>query len=248
MTDCVALKLQELFDDMNRDGVVDIRKPPDGPRKGQFMQGWKDSMAGHTRGSRSLEKLTWNNLGWRAGEATKVCAGVDPERTHDHLVDGYRSGELRLKKRQWEARSAEDHLLQRYWDEQGGDIFVEVPVGGEHSGNRWHGKGGLRRLDGLRIEKEGGAIRLPDEDAIGRALRDQSGANIEVIEVKKTLNRTVIGQTQAGRYLLCARYGLDRDQVREVVVCAKGDAALEWVCKQLNIFVWTLNEGPTDCR
>ena len=105
--DCVALKLRELFDDINRDGVVDIRKPPDGPRKGQFMQGWRKSLAGETPGGRTLEKLTWNNLGWRAGEATKGCTDVHPERTQDHLVDGYRSGELRLRKRQWEAKSAE---------------------------------------------------------------------------------------------------------------------------------------------
>lgn len=71
------------------------------------MQGWRKSLAGETPGGRTLEKLTWNNLGWRAGEATKGCTDVHPERTQDHLVDGYRSGELRLRKRQWEAKSAE---------------------------------------------------------------------------------------------------------------------------------------------
>lgn len=54
----------------------------------------------------------------------------------------------------------------------------------------------------------------------------------------------MIGKTQAGRLLLCARYELGPEQVIEVVVCATGDPALEWVCKQTGIRVWTPPDDP----
>ena len=240
MTDCVKEQLHHLFDDMNRKGVVDIRKPPDRRRKGQFLQGWKDSLAGTTRGGKSLEKLTWNNLGWRAAEATKVCTDVDPKQVYDYLAGDGRTGGLQLDVAGWEPRSTEDHLLQRYWEVHGGEIHVEAPVGVDHG--PWDGRGSVRRLDGLRISMRPAEIYLPSDQRIQESLHSSGSPPIEVIEVKKKLNRTVIGQTQAGRLLLLARYNLNPADVREVVVCANGDAALEWVCCELGIRVWIPND------
>jgi len=240
--DCWKRALQQLFDRMNDDEVVDVRKPPDGRRRGQFKQGWKSFEAGKQLGDESLNNLTWNNLGWRAADATRDCRDVEPERVYQELADGYASRTWRLTDIRWAPRSFEDHLLEKYWEERRGQIYVEAPVGGEH--DNWTGKGGTRRLDGLRIDKPKGKIVLPDDELIRADLENSNGAAIEVIEVKRALNRTVIGQTQAGRLLLCARYEFDPELVREVVVCEQRDAALEWVCAKLGIEVWTPYSAP----
>lgn len=239
---CCKKALRCLFDELNRQRVVDIRKPPDDNRQGQFKRGWAEYRAGRSRGSKSLGQLTWNNLGWRAGDATRHCTAVDPESVYQHLADNYASRAWRLKEVRWEARTREDNLLKQYWQDHGGQIHVEAPVGVDHG--PWAGEGSVRRLDGLRIDTPEKAILLPDESRIQEALGDHRGAAVEVIEVKQRLDRTVIGQTRAGRLLLCARYGLDLEQVREVVVYAEGDAALEWVCEQLGIKVWIPQIDP----
>ena len=241
--DCCRQALRRLFEDMNEQGVVDIRKPPDGNRHGQFVRGWSEFHAGKKRGGKGLSQLTWNSLGWRAAVATRSCTDVDPEVVYEHLADGYTSRTWRLQEVRWEARTREDHLLEQYWRAHGGQIHVEAPVGGADA--RWDGRGGIRRLDGLRIDATDDAILLPDEPRIRKALKNHNGAEIEVIEVKQQLNRTVIGQTQAGRLLLCARYELDPEQVTEVVVCVTSDPALEWVCQQLVIKVWTPQGSST---
>lgn len=240
--DCCKEALRRLFDELNRRRVVDIRKPPDGNRQGQFKRGWSEFSPQGTHGRAGLEQLTWNNLGWRAAEATTDCTHVDRESVYQYLAAGYASRAWRLKEVTWEPRTREDNLLKQYWQERGGQIHVEAPVGEDHG--PWNGRGSIRRLDGLRIDTPGKAVLLPDEPRIREALEDHNGAAIEVIEVKQQLNRTVIGQTQAGRLLLCARYGLEPEQVSEVVVCATGDPALEWVCEQLGIMVWTPQVDP----
>lgn len=160
-----------------------------------------------------------------------------------HLADGYTSQARRLQKIKWVPATPEDHLLEQYRREHGGQIHVEAPVGVVHG--PWDGTGGIRRLDGLRIATSNSAVLLPDATRIPDALEHRDGAGVEVIEVKQQRNRTVIGQTQAGRLLLCARYEREPEQVTEVVVCAKGDPALEWVCEQLGIRVWTPQDDPT---
>lgn len=240
---CCKKALLRLFDELNRQRIVDIRKPPDDNRQGQFKRGWAEYRAGRSRGSKGLGQLTWNNLGWRAAGATRHCTDVDPESVYQHLADNYASRAWRLKEVKWEARTREDNLLKQYWHERGGQIHVEAPVGVDYG--PWEGEGSIRRLDGLWIDTPKRAILLPDESRIQGALDNRQGAAIEVIEVKQQLNRTVIGQTQAGRLLLCARYGLDLEQVSEVVVCATRDPALEWVCERLRITVWSPQVDPS---
>lgn len=242
LDDCCAQALRDLFDTLDEQGVVDIRKPPDKKRRGQLKRSWREWRDGQARGEEGLSQLTWNNLGWRAAEATRGCTDVDWRVVYTHLADGYTSRAWRLKKIKWVPRTPEDHLLEQYWREHGGQIHVEAPVGGVHG--PWDGRGGIRRLDGLRIATSNSAVLLPEEDRIRDALELRDGAGVEVIEVKQKLNRTVIGQTQAGQLLLCARYELEPEQVTEVVVCAKGDPALEWVCEQLGISVWTPPGDP----
>jgi hypothetical protein len=58
---------------------------------------------------------------------------------------------------------------------------------------------------------------------------------MEIIEVKRSLNRPVIGQVIAGRHIYTRQYG--GTVVRSVVVCGQGDAALKSVCQELDIVV-----------
>ena len=49
---------------------VDVRKPPDNRRRGQFRSGWNTATAGKEMTKQKLDAdLSWNNLGYRAGKA-----------------------------------------------------------------------------------------------------------------------------------------------------------------------------------
>jgi hypothetical protein len=58
---------------------------------------------------------------------------------------------------------------------------------------------------------------------------------LEVIEVKLRLNRGGISQIIAGDDLFAQQYGVIH--IQRVIVCALGDAALEWVCQKHKIVV-----------
>lgn len=56
-----------------------------------------------------------------------------------------------------------------------------------------------------------------------------------MIEVKKNLNRLVIGQVIAGADMFERQYNTSK--IIPVILCKNGDPALEWVCKKRNIKV-----------
>ncbi len=56
-----------------------------------------------------------------------------------------------------------------------------------------------------------------------------------MIEVKQSLNRTLIGQAIAGKSLFRRDY--DAVTIEPVVVCGSGDSALEWVYRRNGIRV-----------
>jgi hypothetical protein len=143
----------------------------------------------------------------------------------------------------WKApdkRSREDWLLLKYWREVGGVLFTEVPI--RRDGPRQCPPGAKsRRIDGVRIIAP--KPSLPDgmytfsRRENRRTVEDLiAGARVEVIEVKRSLDRPVIGQVIAGADLLEMEYA--PAQVDPVVVCAVGDAALEAVCKRRGIAVF----------
>ena len=77
-----------------------------------------------------------------------------------------------------------------------------------------------------------------NKDGLASLFRNK---NIEVIEVKQNLNRPVIGQVIAGKDMFEKQY--KRRNVKMVIVCSKGDSALEWVCKKQKIKVVVLDQG-----
>lgn len=58
---------------------------------------------------------------------------------------------------------------------------------------------------------------------------------VELIEVKKNLNRLVIGQVIAGVDMFERQYNISK--IIPVILCKNGDPALEWVCEKRNIRV-----------
>ena len=133
-----------------------------------------------------------------------------------------------------ERRSKEDRLLLKYWREVGGVIITEVPIG----------RGGPRqprRIDGVRIVAP--KPSLPDgmytyvRRENRRTVEDLiAGARVEVIEVKRWLDRPVVGQVIVGADLLEMEYA--PAEVDQVVVCEVGDPVLEAVCERRGIVVF----------
>ncbi len=95
----------------------------------------------------------------------------------------------------WKApdrRSYEDRLLLKYWREVGGVLFTEVPIGRDGP-RQWPPGAKPRRIDDVRIVAP--KPSLPDgmytysRRENYRTVEDlKSGARVEVIEVKRSLN------------------------------------------------------------
>ena len=139
-----------------------------------------------------------------------------------------------------EKRSHEARLLLKYWREVGGVLFTEVPIGRDGP-RQWPPGAKPRRIDGVRIVAPTPA--LPDgiytfsRRENRRTVEDLiAGARVEVIEVKRSLDRPVIGQVIAGADLLEMEYS--PAEVDQVVVCEVGDPVLEAVCERRGIVVF----------
>jgi hypothetical protein len=63
-----------------------------------------------------------------------------------------------------------------------------------------------------------------------------TGKDIEVIEIKRTLDRVVLGQVIIGADLFELEYA--PATIKQVVVCGVGDPVLEFVCNRRGIKVW----------
>ena len=143
----------------------------------------------------------------------------------------------------WKApdkRSQEDRLLLKYWRDVGGVLFTEVPIGRDGP-RQWPLGAKPRRIDGVRIVAP--VPELPDgiytfaRRENRRIVEDLiAGARVEVIEVKRSLDRPVIGQVIAGADLLEMEYA--PAEVDQVVVCEVGDPVLEAVCERRGIVVF----------
>lgn len=142
----------------------------------------------------------------------------------------------------WTPDTPENKLLTGYWNDAGGVIVTEVHIGGTGPSN-WPSGAGSRRLDGLRFRSEYrdeiNTLTAFSQAQLQEIVRDR---HVEVIEVKQSLNRPVIGQAIAGRDMFERDY--EPRTVEPVVVCGSGDPALEWVCRRNGIRVEIVE--PTD--
>jgi hypothetical protein len=136
----------------------------------------------------------------------------------------------------WTPHTREDALLYAYWEQERGRLYTEVPIAGPRGHVAWAAQATTRRLDGVRIPADTGAEGITS--FAGHAAEFQRTIRLhrpELIEVKRKLNRTVIGQIIAGHDLFEEQYGVS--PARLVFVCAVEDAALKWVCERRNIVV-----------
>jgi hypothetical protein len=138
-------------------------------------------------------------------------------------------------------RTYEDELLLRYWETVGGAIFSEVLVG-KGGTKQWPAGAKPRRIDGVRIASRSPEMRPPGITVFRRSNarefeRIVTGADVEVIEVKRSLDRVVLGQVIIGADLLEMEY--EPHYSTQVVVCKDTDPVLEAVCERRGIRVWT---------
>ena len=128
---------------------------------------------------------------------------------------------------EWTPRTPEDRLLALYLAANPGLLFLEVEVG---QGDDYCGP---RRLDGLLVP--GGENRVRAQGTFSRAdvVAAVQGQHVHVLEAKRKLNRTVIGQVQVGVALF--RRDFSPASVQGVAVCALGNPDLEWYCREQDI-------------
>lgn len=75
-----ATTIGNLLEELEDEGVVDVRGNPDTNRRGQFLAGWHDhSKRNQIYVERTLQQLTWHNLGWRLARDHVDAAGIDDE-------------------------------------------------------------------------------------------------------------------------------------------------------------------------
>lgn len=138
----------------------------------------------------------------------------------------------------WEPKSFEDKLLHQYWNNSKGNLFLEVPIGNRNLGG-WLPKSGIRRIDGIivfdNMETEEARVYKQGDYNYIDLVEYIHGKTVELIEVKRNLNRGVIGQVIVGMDMFERQY--QNSNINPVILCKYGDSALEWVCEKRNIQV-----------
>jgi hypothetical protein len=127
----------------------------------------------------------------------------------------------------WRPRTLEDRLLDRYVADRPGLLFLEVEVGGGDS------QRGPRRLDGLLVPGPELEVRVQHSYVLADVAQAVDGADVELLEAKRVLNRNVIGQVEVGMALL--QRDFSPASVVGVAVCAMGNADLEWYCSERDL-------------
>lgn len=135
----------------------------------------------------------------------------------------------------WTPDTPENRLLTGYWKDVGGIVVPEVHVG-DTGPTDWPSDSRSRQIDGVRFDSSyRDEINTPTAFGQAQLRRIVTDRHVEVIEVKQNLNRPVIGQAIAARDMFERDY--DPGTVEPVIVCGRGDPALEWVCRQNGIRV-----------
>lgn len=117
-------------------------------------------------------------------------------------------------------------------------MFLEVPIGNKGFGD-WPLKSKVRRIDGVRLidgtASEISKVYSSKDYTLKGFFELCAGKTVELIEVKKNLNRLVIGQIIAGVDMFERQY--QADKIIPVIFCQNGVPALEWVCEKRDIKV-----------
>ena len=229
----MSKEIRKVFEKL--DYKTDHRREPDEYRYRKFRKGWEDATSDKDKAytDNTLKKLTWQNLGYRFGKHSVTRTPEYIREVFDYLALRYEDD---VKYIVWTPVSGEDRLLQNYWKSVGGRIYVEVLIGGRGGKGKWPAGCTTRRIDGVRLEvsdREPGIFFFTRNQKRFKTELKHS-QSVEIIEVKATLNRPVIGQALAGIDMFEREYGV---KGKPVVVTGKNDSALEWVCQRREIRV-----------
>lgn len=223
---------------------VDVRNPPDEFRRRQFAAGWGDACnRDRVYSPVTLKQLTWRNAGYRLGAQLGDIARDDIDKVFHIVAKLYHrpvsphSGD---RVEDWEPRTREDQLLERYCERVGGTVYAEVPIGGSGGTGNWPSGSSIRRIDGVRLlcaeHSEPAVVKYRPNRSL--FLEELEGAEVvEIIEVKPSLNRPVIGQIIVGADMFKRQYDISPQQV---IVVGASDENLEWVCRERDIAVFTV--------
>lgn len=224
-------------DDLRRQiAMLDTRprqKPV--PAFRQFVRGRVQLLGDLARGAALDERAAAIDRFIGACEVSWLPASsVDEAR----LLAAHASQDL-LESDTWHARPGEDRWLRRHLDrfDRPGRVYVEVPIG-KSPGRR------PRRIDAVRFDGLPDAIRYFDRAAFDADIRAHPA---ELIEVKRTLNRAVIGQLVVAHELARTEWKSDMDALRLVALVTDVDPALVPLCETFDIdvqIVERLGEDP----
>jgi hypothetical protein len=138
------------------------------------------------------------------------------------------------------SREGEDKLLNKYWKTTDGRLYVEIPIGGQGGQPPWPEGTERRRIDGVLFPD------LPPNPTFPSVLSRQSFRDnltksdhekIEIIEVKRHLDRLVIGQVLVAQDMFERQYGFRPTKL--TIVCEAADPGQQWVCtEKRGIKVW----------
>ena len=128
----------------------------------------------------------------------------------------------------------EYHLCRQYHQKNGGRMYTEVPVPWSKAHGDWPAGYHPLSIDAIRL------LSPEYDDKVTQFMRNRGqllerveGSIIEVIEVKPSLNRSVIGQAIIGSEMVAKDYR--PSEIQRVVVCEKVNPALEPYCQNHDI-------------
>ena len=135
-------------------------------------------------------------------------------------------------------------MLETYWRSRGGTLFLEVPVGGPGGSGAWSDACTVRRIDGVLLSGDT-AERVVHRFSrfTSELFRSSIRRTVELIEAKPRLNRSAIGQAIVARRMFARQYGVPVKRV--TVLVGDGDSALQWVCKEEDIYVKIVPDPST---
>ena len=128
-------------------------------------------------------------------------------------------------------KTFEDNLIYNYWKKKGGSLFLEVPIGNDQ--DIWPRGSKVRRIDAIRVIGGSNKVYKPfDTETFKEVIKDK---DVELIEAKETLCRYGYGQVVAGVDMFEKQY--EAKSVKGLMLCERGDPALEIICKERNVEV-----------
>jgi len=144
----------------------------------------------------------------------------------------------------WKPKDLEDRLLLTYYKRVGGRIYTEVSTPWSGGDKDWPSGYSNRRIDAVRLlepEKQEGVIPFANHGE--EVLESVRRKKVELIEIKESLNRPVIGQLLAGYDLFKADYS--PSEVKLIALCKYSEPGLEWVCEKRDIGVEIVEPGES---